>query len=123
MLGVVVRLIPSEEQQIRIQLLEIVDDLGARPWTASAVARQIANDNFVLFDWILANQAFETRAFTMPNTVRTLDFVVPIFNTKMRTPTQLIHGLSINFFPSTVWLFEFQSHRCFFVRLQGEQLS
>ena len=121
-LGVMIGLISGEEEKVRVLLNQVRKNGGARSLGPAGVAGEIADDDDILVDRILANEPFKHRVLSMTNSIGNVFGVVPAFDAEVGTPSGIENFLSRRFFPG-VAIFELKSDFAIFIIEERKKLG
>ncbi len=103
-LGVVIRLIAREEEQIRILTQQPLHDFRPRALGSRRVASQVGDDDLVLVQRITTDGAVERRLVPMPHPVRHRLRCIPAFDPEVGAPARISNRRAGDFRPGAIAL-------------------
>ena len=98
---VVVGLVPGEEDQVRIERVQVFDQVGTLVdgFIIGGIAGSGGHRNRCLVTGVLAHQAGETGELTQAGAVGGVHGVIPVFHAEVGGPAGILHGLLLDGLP------------------------
>jgi hypothetical protein len=123
---VVIHLIPGKKEEVRLDVLQVIEDIGLGDVAAMGGGDRIAgkrgNNDFVLIGRVATDQPFIDRGLAVPHAVRHVPARVPVLDPKWGDPAGRDHLGPRDLSPLAVAL-GFQPHRARITLIQRVKLG